>query len=259
MSTYLYLSIVPEALIASMLEPEAFGRYLSTGNRRMSSGPAIFFELDPQLALPAFGLDNLEERCRPHESGDPRRSAYLAIYRVLERVPVEAVRKLYITTRKGLTLGLDARESVASDNKQSYYLYQELSPVTPRVVSRLAPSEFVRFMTSRENPVSLPKLLLADMRLGHLANDPEKGNAGNLPYQNLPHLRECMNSLLERPGKASKVVNRELILSDLFTNLASGFYLGAEGAVIAFPMPDRETLSSKHNLWWMSAQSQSGL
>jgi hypothetical protein len=68
-----------------------------------------------------------------------------------------------------------------------------------------------------------------------------------------------MNALLERPGKASKVVNRELILGDLFANLASGFYLGAEGTVIAFPMPDRETLSSQHNLWWMSAQSQSGL
>jgi hypothetical protein len=258
MNTYLYLSIVPEALIASMLEPEAFGRYLSTGNRRMSSGPAIFFELDPLLALPAFGLDNLEQRCRPHGSGDPRRSAYLAIYRVLERVPVEAVRKLYITTRKGLTLGLEAAEAPASSENQ-FYLYQELSPVTPRVVSRLAPAKFVRFMTSRENPVSLPKVLLADMRLGNLADDPEKGNAGNLPYQNLAHLRECLGALLERPNKASKVVNRELMLSDLFANLASGFYLGTEGKVLAFPMPDRETLTSKHNLWWMSAQSQSGL
>lgn len=258
MSTYLYLSIVPEALIASMLEPDAFGRYLSTGNRRMSSGPAIFFELDPQLALPAFGLDNLEERCRPHESGSPRRSAYLAIYRVLERIPLEAVRKLYITTRKGLTLGLEAKPVTPIPDRR-FYLYQELAPVSPRVVSRLAPGDFVRFLTSRENAVSLPKLLLADMRLGKLANDPEKGEAGNLPYPNLPHLRECLSALAERPAKASKVVNRELILSDLFANIDSGFYLGAEGSVVAFPMPDRETLTDKHNLWWMSAQSQGGL
>ncbi|MDV7391317.1 hypothetical protein RZS08_08200, partial [Arthrospira platensis SPKY1] len=78
-------------------------------------------------------------------------------------------------------------------------------------------------------------------------------------YPNLPHLRECLSALAERPAKASKVVNRELMLSDLFANIDSGFYFGAEGSVVAFPMPDRETLTGKHNLWWMSAQSQGGL
>jgi hypothetical protein len=34
MSKYVYLTCTPEALVASMLPPEGFGLYLSTGTKR---------------------------------------------------------------------------------------------------------------------------------------------------------------------------------------------------------------------------------
>lgn len=254
MKIHLYLSVIPEALIASMLKPEEFGLYLSTGNRRMSSGPAVFFELEPDKVLPAFGLDDIESRCEPHEYGAPRRSAYLSIYRVLERVPLTAVRTLNLTTRKGVTLTLESGQSPAVDERK-FFLYQELCPVSPRVVSRLDPVAFARYMTSRENPVSLPKLFFADMRLDGLAQDPVKGSANRLPYSNMAHLRECLSSLVERPNKTTKVVNRELLMSDLYANVHSGFFLGDSDGCLAFPMPDAAEISEKHHLWSMSATS----
>jgi len=46
MDKYIYLAATPEALIASMLRPEEFGSYLSTGSKKRNRGEAIFFEVD---------------------------------------------------------------------------------------------------------------------------------------------------------------------------------------------------------------------
>ena len=47
MTVHLYFSLIPEALIASMLPPEQFGQYYATGHKYKSKGQAIFFEVDP--------------------------------------------------------------------------------------------------------------------------------------------------------------------------------------------------------------------
>ncbi len=59
MNKYIYLTCNPEALVASMLPPEAFGRYLSTGTKKRNRGQAIFFEVD---------LDQIETCNRSGES-----------------------------------------------------------------------------------------------------------------------------------------------------------------------------------------------
>src|SRR5690554_5749721 len=100
--TYLYLSLTPESLVASMLAPADFGRYLAISPNRKTSWPAIFFELDAEPVLDAFGVREAFAKCVPHPDGTPRRSTYLSIYRVLERVPFTAFRSLYLTTKDGL-------------------------------------------------------------------------------------------------------------------------------------------------------------
>ena len=50
MTVHLYLSLIPEALIASMLTPEEFGAYYAVGSEKKSRGQAIFFEIDPNSA-----------------------------------------------------------------------------------------------------------------------------------------------------------------------------------------------------------------
>ena len=106
MTIHLYFSLIPEALIASMLGPEEFGQYYSTGHRYKSKGQAIFFEVDPNFRHEFFNIDEGFERCTPHPDGTPKNSVYISVYRVLEHIPVSALGKLYLSTAYGQTLGL---------------------------------------------------------------------------------------------------------------------------------------------------------
>ncbi len=54
MTVHLYLSLIPEALIASMLSPEEFGAYYAVGTQKKSRGQAIFFEIDPKFRSDFF-------------------------------------------------------------------------------------------------------------------------------------------------------------------------------------------------------------
>jgi hypothetical protein len=69
MAVHLYLSLIPEALIASMLEPDEFGAYYAIGSEKKSRGQAIFFEIDPQFRGSGFQVDEAIQRCVPHEDG----------------------------------------------------------------------------------------------------------------------------------------------------------------------------------------------
>jgi len=83
MENYLYLSLIPEALILSQLPPEKFGRYLATGSKRQIEGPAVFFAVDLEADLSAFRMKEALERCVPHQDGRPRNSVYVSIFNVL--------------------------------------------------------------------------------------------------------------------------------------------------------------------------------
>ena len=69
MTVHLYLSLVPEALIASMLTPEEFGAYYAVGTKKKSSGQAVFFEVDPEFRNKYFRINEGVSRCVLHEIG----------------------------------------------------------------------------------------------------------------------------------------------------------------------------------------------
>ena len=54
MATYLYFSMMPESLVASMLPPEEFGTYLAVGTRRWTRGQAMFFDLKGEFPTEDF-------------------------------------------------------------------------------------------------------------------------------------------------------------------------------------------------------------
>ena len=41
MGTYLYLSLTPESLVASMLPPSEFGAYMAIGTQKQTNGQAM--------------------------------------------------------------------------------------------------------------------------------------------------------------------------------------------------------------------------
>jgi hypothetical protein len=257
MKIHLYLSLNPEALVASHLPPEEFGAYLAVGTQKYSRGQAMFFEVDPDLhsAYPPF--QGIAARCQPHLDGSPRRSTYLAIYRVLEHVPVAALGQLHLVTHDGRVLALNSAP-LAPTVDRCFHLYQEFCPVTPRVVSTLDPTEFCARLTETTQPVSVPRIVFAELALGKLATDLESSDVGNLPYSGLQHLRECLRELNRKPGKPTKMTVRNVRDDVLYRTIQGGFYAGQGHEVKFYPMPAPAELDSAHHEWWHSAQASFG-
>ena len=257
MKIHLYLSLNPETLVASHLPPEEFGAYLAVGTQKYSRGQAMFFEVDPDIhsAYPPF--QGIAARCQPHLDGSPRRSTYLAIYRVLEHVPVAALGQLHLVTHDGRVLALNSAP-VTSTVDRCFHLYQEFCPVTPRVVSTLDPAEFCARLTDATQPVNVPRIAFAELTLGRLATDIDSSDVGNLPYSGLQHLRECLRELNRKPGKPTKVTVRNVRDDVLYRTIQGGFYVGQGHEVKFYPMPAPTELDSAHHEWWHSAQASFG-
>jgi len=239
MSKFIYLSATPEALIASMLPPEAFGEYLSTGTKKMNRGQAIFFEVDLNQIEHLIDMDNLNKKCVVKPDGSPKNSVYLSVYKALETIPLSALKSLYLTTDNGHTLELKRTSyNSAGENKGQLHLYQELCPVAPMVASDLTPSEFLKRLTDGSIPVILPKLFFVELKLGELASNPLKGSAEHLPYTNVGHLRDCLEVLKGEYKKHMKTVNRVYSGSLLYRTIESGFYVGSNDELAFYPYPN---------------------
>ncbi len=257
METYLYISLIPEALVLSHLPPEKFGAYLATGSKRQIEGPALFLSVDQSADLSAFRIEEGRARCVTHPDGSPRCSTYLSVFNVLSRVPISAIQKAYLTTQAGLTLELSAAEWKESDADR-YFLYQELGPVYPRVASRLEPEAFCKLVTDPDKMVWLPAMAFIDLKLDGLAMDPEARLSGHLPYQHLDHLRNCLRGIRDNPERMTKIVHRGLRPDILFYLIRNGLFLGSGGGFLYFPLPSEEILETRHTLWWHSAQTSRG-
>ncbi len=250
----LYLSLIPEALIASMLAPEEFGAYYAVGTEKKSRGQAAFIEIDPGFRHDYFQIDEGIRRCQPHPDGRPKASIYISVYRVLEHVPIRAMGKLYLVTQDGRVLGLDATKELPEPG-HGRHLYQEIAPVHPLVVSSLPPYRFYELIV--KNPttlIRLPAICFVELRLGSLAEDPWHGEVGDLPYRRIEHIRQCLIELSTKTVDA-KMVNRIEPARFPYRTIKSGAFVGDEEELAFFPLPPIEELQTEHYPWWRSASS----
>jgi hypothetical protein len=107
MAMHLYFSLIPEALIASMLEPEQFGQYYATGHKFKSKGQALFFEIDPSFRHEYFDIDGAFARCLAKADGTPKNSVYISMYRVMEHLIDECHRQALPDHRDGRDAGFE--------------------------------------------------------------------------------------------------------------------------------------------------------
>ena len=246
MSKYIYLTCTPEALVASMLPPDGFGMYLSTGTKKRNKGQAIFFEVDLGGIEKLIDIDSLNKRCVAKEDGSPKSSVYLSVYKVLEMIPLAALKSLYLTTDHGCVLELKKATYDKSKEKEgALHLYQELCPVTPLVASGLAPSVFLKKLTDGSIPIVLPKLFFVELKLGELATNPLYGSAEHLPYTNTSHMRDCLEILQGEYEKHMKTVQRIYSGLLLYRTIETGFYVGAKDDIAFYPYP---TMAELENL-----------
>lgn len=239
-----------EALVASHLSAEEFGTYMAVGTRKNNYGHVMFFEIDPAIQTTYPAAATALAQCTPREDGQPRRSKYASIYRVMENIPRDAYGKLYLGTRDGRVLGLDAADYPGDDGETGPYLYQEMAPVAPMVASSLGPAAFAAFITNPGHPVHVPRILFADL----LAERDSEGNlAGYLPYQHPRHIEDCLNEMARRPEKTIKTVNRNPEMTAFYRTLRRGLFLGDATGMSFYPFPSQEDLDAQHHTWWRSA------
>jgi hypothetical protein len=252
MTKYLYLSLFPEALIASMLPPEEFGAYYAVGSHKKTRGQAMFIEIDPEFRNNFFKINLGFDLCVAHEDGQPKKSVYISTYRVLEHVPLAVMKKLYLVTSYGEVLGLDPSTDYP-ETMEGTHMYQELTPVQPLVVSSLGPQDFYQVITRDESSlIHLPAFAFVELRLGELGKNPEYGAIGDLPYSFINHLRECLMEL-DTKRIHTKMVNRVQPVEFPYRTIHSGVYVGNGESLLFFPLPSREKLRSTYYRWWRSA------
>lgn len=252
MKKYLYLSLTPEALIASMLPPNEFGTYFAVGTKKRTRGQAIFFEVDREKLNSHFPLELIDDRCIPQENGKPKRSVYLGIYRVLEHIPLDALMNLYLVTDDGRVLEL-SQGNYEEKTNDKLHLYQQLSPVSPLIASIASPTNFIDILTDEQKPIWVPKIVFVELDLGELANNPETEATDNLPYPNIHHLKDCLVGLKNNPDKPSKTIIRTFKGELFYRMCKNGFFVGEANSFLFYPFPSIEELNEKHHVWWRSA------
>lgn len=254
MTRHLYLSLIPEAMIASMLPPDEFGMYYAVGSHKKERGQVVFAELDPAFRSDYFKIEQGLAMCVPHENGLPKRSVYISSYRVLEHVPLEVIQRLYLVTMYGEVLGMEASEELPEFSK-GLHMYQELAPVNPRIVSVLGPVDFYKFVIQDpQSLIHLPAISFVELSLGELATDPEFGSLRDLPYDNVNHLRECLLQVQVKEVQ-TKMVERVHSTHFPYRTVESGLYVGNAEGLVFFPLPSRKELRSTYYRWWRSANA----
>lgn len=250
-----YLTVFPsEALIASMLEPAEFGSYMATSSKRGSHERLMFIELEKEFGTD-FDWDYAKERCVPHKNGIPKHSVYLSIYRVLEKVPLSVMGTLYLVTSDGRSIGLP-KEVFPADSqgksKHPYYLYQELCPIQPLVVSAMPPAAFGEFIVSDSVKISLPALMYCDVRVIDVSEPTFTGHVGPMYDRNVRHLTECIKAVTER-GKDTKTLDRTFAGRFTFQIVDSGFAVVNRSSKIWYAMPPIEKMENEYYDWARSA------
>jgi hypothetical protein len=250
MKKYYYLVMTPESFIVSHLTPYDFGNYLSVGTKKRIHGQNIFFELNPEK-LKNVPEEYIETHLLPYPNGEPKRSVFCSIYRVLEQTPLAALKNLYLSTDDGKVLEIHSSHFTETESDE-IHLYQQFNPITTRVASKLLPHEFIRFLTDTSKPVSTPKIFFAELLLNELAQDPN-APLNSLPYSNPDHLRECLIKLHESKGRLTKTVLRFMQGDINYRTIKNGFFVGEKEHYLFYPFPKTDELESKYYSWWRSA------
>ena len=253
METKFYLTIFPmEALIASQLPPLEFGTYMATGTKNGSFEKLVFIEVESGFGN-YFDWKHATERCVPHENGEPKHSVWMSVYRALEHVPLDKLKSLYLATDDGRTLEIERQDVGTEGMERPFWVYQEMCPVRPLVVSTYNPPTFVRYMTHENVKVAVPKIAFADLKVIDFDNLEHTGNVGSTYDSNLDHLKECIRAVTTNEVKKVKNVERSRTESFGYQIINRGIYIGSSDEMVMYPMPSKDEIRQYHYDWGRSA------
>ena len=252
---HLYLILYPnEALVASQLSPDAFGKHYSIGSPRHFSGKVIFAEVDPDFRNDYLRVD--EYLAQTEKLGGPKRTKFVKSYRVLEHVDFSGLRKLYLVTTDGAVLGLD-KSPVPDDigEESRVRVYQELCPLRLLVASNLNPHDFGGYITHESWSKGAPKIFFCqydiDVEAVVARNEVYGFNMGPLPNVNPSNLPLALKELHEDPDKKTKTISLNPNLDAMsYKMIQPGFWFSDGVSAVFYRMPTMDELHDDHYSWW---------
>jgi hypothetical protein len=253
---HLYLILFPnEALVASQLTPEEFGKHYSIGSPRHFQGKVIFVEVDVNYRNDYFQIDEYLERTESQIPGQPKRTKFVKSYRVLEHIDFSALQKLYLVTTDGGVLDLDKSDQTKYGEKSRVRLYQEICPLQLLVASSLGPHQFGHYITGETLSKGAPKIFFTqyDMDVAAVveSNDVRAFNMGPLPNVNPTNLPTAFKELQEIPNKKTKTVSLNPNLDFISYKLIKhGFWFSGGTETVFYRMPGMDELHDQHYSWW---------
>jgi hypothetical protein len=254
---HLYLILFPnEALVASQLTPEEFGKHYSIGSPRHFSGKVIFVEVDINHRQEYFRIDEYLKETESGIPGRPKRTKFVKSYRVLEHIDLSALQKLYLVTTDGGVLGLDRCELLPIHAyKNRVRLFQEICPLRLLVASSLTPPQFGHYISEETWSKGAPKIFFTqydiDVDAVVASNAVTAYNMGPLPNVNPTNLPTALKELLEDPNMKTKTVSLNPNLDFVsYKIIRHGFWFSDGPNTVFYRMPSMEELHEKHPSWW---------
>jgi len=254
---HLYMIIFPiNALVSSQLPPREFAQHYTIGSPRHFEGKVIFAEIDISFRDPYFPIEDYLDKTVPHEDGTPKRTKFISSYGVLEHVAYDAMQALYLVTTNGHALELKAEPYTAENAPGVIRIYQEITPVSNLVASRLDQRSFGRYITTESRAKGAPKVCFTQITLNideFLATARKSSIISSpIPEYNPYRLLDCLSELEKDPAKLVKTISLSTVLHNVsYRQLRHGFWFFSENAEMVFyPMPNIHDLEDKYYDWW---------
>ncbi|MGE5361408.1 MAG: hypothetical protein ACM3NQ_20515 [Bacteroidales bacterium] len=251
---HLYLILYPnEALVASQLSPEAFGKHYSVGSPRHFMGKVIFAEVDPKFRDPGNYLRIDEYLGYTQKPDGPKRTKFVKSYRVLEHIDLSALMDLYLVTTDGAVLGLKKGVEPSQYGPGRVRVYQELCPLQLLVASNLNPHEFGCYITEESWAKGAPKIFFAqyDIDVESVVNQVRGASMGPLTNVNPTALPAALAELQAIPAKKTKTISLNPNVDVMsYKIIQPGFWFSDSRATVFYRMPTMDELHEKHYQWW---------
>lgn len=247
------------ALVASNLPPEDFGRHYTVGSSRYYHGQVIFAQIQDDFRHDFFPIERLLEEVVPNAAGRPKRTKFIATYRVLEHIDLSVFMDLFITSVDGTILRLEQKPYTQAHQSGFIRTYQEICPFSAIVLSHMAPPEFGNYITNPEQPKAAPEVMFTqiDFNIDEFLAQIESNPFHNSPIPNVhPHkLKEQILEIKGNPDKATKAISLDSVLGKIsFLKLRTGFWIASQKGEIFYPIPEPATLESEHPEFFRSLE-----
>ncbi len=254
---HLYMIVFPiNALVASQLEPNAFAQHFTIGSAKHFQGKVIFARLNPEFRDPYFPIDEYLANTVPHPDGSPKRTKYISSYAVLEHIPFSMIEALYLVTANGHALELTPADYTAENAPGLIRIYQEVTPISNLVASRLDQRSFGHYLTMETRSKGAPAVCFTqiDLNIEEFLESSRNREIipSPLPDNNPYRLLDCLVELDQDKQKLVKTVSLSSVLHSIsYRLLRHGFWFyDNKGNMRFFPIPGIEEMESKHYDWW---------